>query len=134
MYNSNAWECIWLHCINNFFAMFVRSDQKPDMNDALIYKTVFGTIVLYVLCSFYLYANYIRNRKTFDDTSSSGNSGNRKTEWRNGRRASTGLLRMDDEDVDDDDSKNKNADGGSNIPPAFIGVIIGVIIYAVVLA
>ena len=36
MSTGNAWECVWLHVCNNFFAMFVRSDEKPDLNDKVI--------------------------------------------------------------------------------------------------
>jgi hypothetical protein len=44
---GNAWDCVFLHVMNNFFAMFVRSDRAPDLGDPIMMVMFGGSIVAY---------------------------------------------------------------------------------------
>ena len=124
---SNAWECVWLHVVNNFFAMFVRSDQTPDLSDSLILGTVVCTIVMYFSMSLLLiqqrrkgYKERGRERGRERGWERGWERGERLSvesrEWRDGRRASVGLLRMDDEVEEvEGDGGDGDGDGGGDV-------------------
>ena len=99
----------------------------------VILSTIVGTIALYMCGSLHLYRQLDKKNQA---------KARRSTEWRNGRRASTGLLRMDDEEEgegeEDEEGGGEDREGnkknGGGISPAVIGVGIGVVVYAVMFA
>jgi len=134
------------------------SDQTPDLSDSLILATVVCTIVLYFTMSLLL----IQQRRK-GEREGERERGERLSvesrEWRDGRRASVGLLRMDDdvEEVGDsggsggsgggrtekterkekknvarNENKIEESDGGSSLSfgPVFVGIGIGILLFA----
>ena len=140
-----------LHVCNNFFAMFVRSDLTPNLNDPIILWTIVGTLLVYSFSSIVLL--YQRNQQLMkeDDYSTIVLSQGEKedgttegTEWRDGRRASVGLLRMDadnssvnNEDGDDGEDGDGEEDvqvvSKNGLSPIVFGICFGIVIYAVLL-
>ena len=132
-----------LHVCNNFFAMFVRSDLTPNLNDPIILWTIVGTLLVYSFSSIVLLYQRHQQLMKEDDYSTIVLSQGEKvdgttegTEWRDGRRASFGLLRMDP-----DNSSVNNEDGEEDVPvasknglsPIVFGICFGIVIYAVLL-
>ena len=61
---GNAWDCVFLHIVNNFFAMFIRSDRAPDLGDPVMIFMFRGSIFVYTSLSLVcINAMYAGNRK-----------------------------------------------------------------------